>query len=71
VKILVKQIDLFKSVLNKGVYVPKYIIYLMYENTPISAHIEYGDEAKQKCVSELNKKYQITDNVITNEYLIN
>ena len=43
----------------------------MYENTPISAHIEYGDEAKHKCVSELNKKYQITDNVITNEYLIN
>ena len=69
-RIVAKQIDVFKSVTKKNEYVNKYIIYLMYEDTPISAYIEYGDEAKDRKILELNKRYQIT-NEITNQYLIN
>ncbi len=69
-RILAKQIDVFKSLTQRNKYVNQYIIYLMYEETPISAHIEYGEEAKNKKMLELSTKYQITKN-ITNQYLIN
>jgi len=69
-RIVAKQIDVFKSLTKKNEYVNKYIIYLMYEETPISAHIEYGEEAKNRKMVELSIKYQITKN-ITNQYLIN
>jgi hypothetical protein len=69
-KIIAKQIDIFKSVTQKNKYINQYIIYLMYDETPISAYIEYGEDAKDKKMTELSIKYQITKN-ITNEYLIN
>jgi hypothetical protein len=47
-RILAKQIDVFKSLTKRNDYINKYIIYLMYEDTPISAYVEYGDEAKNK-----------------------
>jgi hypothetical protein len=37
--ILVKQVDLFKSVTTPKKYLAMYLVYLMYENTPVSAHI--------------------------------
>jgi hypothetical protein len=69
-RIVAKQIDVFKSLTKRNDYINKYIIYLMYEDTPISAYVEYGDEAKNKKMVELSTKYQITKN-ITNEFLIN
>lgn len=69
-KIIAKQIDIFKSVTQKNKYINQYIIYLMYDETPISAYIEYGEDAKNKKMVELSIKYQITKN-ITNQYLIN
>ena len=69
-KILVKEIDLYKSVINRKQYVSKYLIYLMYEDTLVSAYIEYGEDSKNRKIQELDRKYQITNN-ITNEYLIN
>jgi len=69
-RIVAKQIDVFKSLTQKNKYVNQYIVYLMYENTPISAYIEYGEDAKNKKITELSVKYQITKE-ITNEYLIN
>ena len=69
-RIIAKQIDVFKSVTQKNKYINQYIIYLMYEDTPVNAFIEYGEEAKNKKMVELSVKYQITNN-ITNEYLIN
>jgi hypothetical protein len=69
-RILAKQIDVFKSLTQRNKYVNQYIIYLMYEETPISAHIEYGEEAKNRKIIELSTKYKITKD-ITNQYLIN
>lgn len=69
-RIIAKQIDIFKSVTQRNKYVNQYIIYLMYDDTPISAYIEYGEDAKNKKMVELSIKYQITKE-ITNEYLIN
>ena len=69
-RLITKQIDVFKSLTKKDEYINKYIIYLMYEDTPISAYIEYGEEAKNRKMVELSTKYQITKQ-ITTEYLIN
>ncbi len=51
--LLVKQIDVFKSVKHKGKIVAEYIIYVMIGNTPIKAYVEIGNEAKDKRILSL------------------
>lgn len=69
-KILVNEIDIYKSSVNKTKKISEYIIYLMFENTPVEAFIEYGVEAKNKKINELTSLYRINNNITTN-FLIN
>jgi hypothetical protein len=69
-RIITNEIDIYKSSKKRGRCISEYIIYLMYENTPIKAYIEYGTEAKNKRISKLNSIHRIEHN-ITNNFLIN
>lgn len=69
-RIVTNEIDIYKSSKQKSKTISEYVVYLMFENTPVEAYIEYGVEAKEKRIKELISIHRVNNN-ITNNYLIN
>jgi len=76
-KIIIKEIDKYRSLTFKHKLISKYIIYLTsVNNNNIEAYIEYGEEAKKARVNELlvthfihNNNEINKDEIITELYL--
>jgi hypothetical protein len=61
-ELIIKELDTYKSLNNRKKTLKEYIIYLMYENTPIKAYIEYGQQSRDNRIKELNILNKIKNN---------
>jgi hypothetical protein len=65
-RIVVKEIDQYKSSIHKDRLVPEFIIYLMNGDTIIDCHLELGIDAKnERVISLFNKQSFNYDNNAT------
>lgn len=59
-KLLVKEIDSYKSSKFKGKVIAEFIVYVMADETPTEAYTVFGKEAVNNKVIELMEKLSIT-----------
>lgn len=69
-RILTKEIDKYKSLRHKSKMISQFIIYLMAEDVPIEAYLEFGIDKRDERIDRLITLHKITDS-ITNQYIIN
>lgn len=60
-RIVWKEVDIYKSTQFKGKTLPEYIIYVMVDDTIIEAYIEIGDENKLKRIETLKPLHGTTN----------
>jgi hypothetical protein len=61
-KIIIKEIDVFKSKLFKNKTISEYLISVILNDICVSAYTEIGEVAKKERVNELLVKFFINDN---------
>ena len=61
-KIIIKEIDVFKSKLFKNKTISEYLISVILNDICVSAYPEIGEVAKKERVNELLVKFFINDN---------
>ncbi len=66
-RIVAKEIDRYESKRHKNKNISEYIIYLMVDNIPIEAYIEFGLSNRDARITQLN----INNLETINYYLIN
>ena len=55
--ILIKKIDVYKSTKFKGNVINQYIIYTLFDDTPINAVIANGEDEKEYHTKNIIKQY--------------
>lgn len=62
-RLVIREIDKYKSAKHKNKILTEYIIYLMYGDTPIEAYLEIGELAKNKKIVELYLQYNLDNKI--------